>query len=81
MKASIEISMYPFDPDYEESILSFVKDLHAHPELKITTNSMSTQVFGDFDILMDVMKNGIKNAFSSTNTTVMVLKIVNQDLS
>lgn len=81
MKASIEISMYPLEEGYGNHILSFIKTLNSHPELEVRTNSMSTQVFGEYDLLMDIMKNEIKSAFVTTNTTVMVLKIVNQDLS
>ncbi len=80
MKASIEISMYPLDKEYGNHILAFIKELKEHPELEVRTNTMSTQVFGDYDILMDLMKNEIKTAFQTTNTTVMVLKIVNEDL-
>ena len=81
MKASIEISMYPLDQDYGNQILAFIKSLNTHPELEVRTNSMSTQIFGEYDILLDLMKKEIKTIFSTTNTTVMVLKIVNQDLS
>ncbi len=81
MKASIEISMYPLDEDYGNQILGFIKSLNEHPELEVRTNSMSTQIFGEYDILMDLMKNEIKTVFSTTKTTIMVLKIVNLDLS
>jgi len=81
MKASIEISMYPLEKEYGNHILAFIKELNNHPELEVRTNSMSTQIFGEYDILMDLMKNEIKKAFRTTNTTVMVLKIVNEDLS
>jgi len=80
MKASIEISMYPLDKDYGNHILAFINELKQHPELEVRTNTMSTQVFGEYDILMDLMKNEIKTAFTTTNTAIMVLKIVNEDL-
>ena len=81
MKASIEISMYPLDQDYGNQILGFIKELNTHPELTVRTNSMSTQIFGEYDLLMDIMQKEIKTVFSTTDTVVMVLKIVNQDLS
>jgi uncharacterized protein YqgV (UPF0045/DUF77 family) len=80
MKASIEISMYPLDKEYGNHILAFIKGLSEHPQLEVRSNTMSTQIFGDYDILMDLMKNEIKTAFATTKTTVMVLKIVNEDL-
>jgi len=81
MQASIEISMYPLDADYRNQILAFIKALNTHPELEVRTNSMSTQIFGEYDILMDLVKKEMKTVFSTTNTAIMVLKIVNQDLS
>jgi len=80
MKASIEISMYPLDADYIRSISTFIEKLNTHPELEILTNTMSTQIFGEYDLLMDIMKSEIKDVFSTTKAAVMVLKIVNQDL-
>ncbi len=81
MKASIEISMYPLDKQYGNHILAFIKELNQYPEIEVRTNTMSTQIFGEYDTLMDLMKNEIKKAFSATKTTIMVLKIVNEDLS
>jgi len=80
MKASIEISMYPLEKEYGNYILEFIDQLKQYPSLEVRTNSMSTQIFGDYDILMDLMKKEIKMAFLTTNTTIMVLKIVNEDL-
>ena len=76
MKASIEISMYPLDADYGNQILAFIKELNTHPELEVRTNSMSTQIFGEYDILMNLVKKEIKTVFSTTKTAVMKMKVV-----
>lgn len=76
MKTSIEISMYPLTPDYEAPILNFIKRLHTHPNLRIETNSMSTQVFGNYDDIMNAVQQAMKTSLEQGDTTVMVMKVL-----
>ena len=80
MKISIEISMYPLDNNFGEYILSFIKRLNTYPSLSIKTNSMSTQVFGEYEEVMDAMKKEMKPVFAEKYKTVMVMKFINADL-
>ncbi len=80
MKASLEISMYPLNKEYGTPILDFIKRLNEYPDLLIKTNSMSTQVFGDYDKLMSIMTKEMKTTFEQDNTTIMVMKLINADL-
>lgn len=77
MQASVEISMYPLTKDYEAPILDFIKRLNQYPELVVETNRLSTQVFGVYDHLMEVVSKEIKTSFLQDNTVVMVMKILN----
>ena len=81
MKASIEISMYPLDANYGTPILKFIKRLRQHKGLTEKTNNMSTQVFGDYDLVMTVLTQEMKQSFTEEKTVVMVMKVVNMDLS
>ena len=81
MRASAELSMYPLDENYGNTILDFIHRLKAYKELEIKTNSMSTQVFGDYDFLMDTLKKEMKISFENQEAIVMVMKVVNMDLS
>lgn len=81
MKLSIDISMYPLQKEYGPAILDFIARLETHhPTLTIRRNTLSTQVFGDYDALMDIMKKEIKTTFEALDTTVMVMKLVNEEL-
>lgn len=80
MKASLEISMYPLDKDYERPILDFIERLNGHPELSVRTNTMSTQVFGDYDVLMAAVTQEMKRSFEQEPSVVMVMKVINSDL-
>lgn len=80
MRISVEISKYPLDAAYGNAILDFIKRLNSYPELQVNTNSMSTQVFGEYDRVMDALKIEMKASFLKPEAVVMVIKFVNQDL-
>ncbi len=81
MKASVEISMYPLDSEYGTAILKFIKRLREYDELIVQTNSMSTQIFGEYDLLMAALIKEMKQSFAEEKAAVVVVKAVNMDLS
>ena len=40
---------------------------------------MSTQIFGEYDIVMDILKKEINNTFLSEENVVLNIKVVNGD--
>jgi len=80
MKISVEISMYPLDNNFGEYILKFIKQLNTYPSLSIKTNSMSTQIFGEYEVVMDALKKEIQPVFEEKYKTTMVMKLINADL-
>ena len=81
MRASVEMSMYPLDAEYGTTILKFISRLRQHDGLVVRSNSMSTQVFGEYDEMMAILTKEIKRSFEEDKTVVMVMKIVNMDLT
>lgn len=65
MKLSVEISKYPLNQDYIPFIKDFIDRLNAHDGLKVITNTMSTQVFGDYDLVMNVLNQEIKKSYET----------------
>jgi len=80
MKASVEISMYPLDAEYGTPILDFIQRLKQHSSLLVQSNTMSTQVFGEYDELMTILQQEMKTSFEQGEAVVMVMKVVNMDL-
>jgi uncharacterized protein YqgV (UPF0045/DUF77 family) len=76
MQIAIEISMYPFRPDYEQPILNFIGLLKDEDGLRVQVNDMSTQIFGDFDTVMPRLQTAMKQGFTEEHTTVMVMKVL-----
>jgi len=79
MNTSVEISYYPLKEEFIPPILDFVNRLKNHKSLKVQVNGMSTQVFGEYDLIMPIITLEIKKSMKLPYS-VFVLKIVNADL-
>lgn len=78
MKTSIEISFYPLNESYKVPIKKFIASLEESENIKVKSNSISTQVFGEYDDAMAAVTKCIKNAFELPNS-IFVLKVMNMD--
>ena len=51
MDIAVELSLYPLNADYIPPIKDFIDRLNADGRLKVVTNSLSTQVFGPYEVV------------------------------
>jgi len=79
MKISVEMSYYPLNVEYIPPIKDFIRRMNTYKNLKVETNNMSTQIFGDYSEVMDALKNEIHKSFGLPHS-VFVMKIINADL-
>ena len=79
MKASVEISYYPLIPEFVTPILGFIKRLRTYEQIESVTNGMSTQVFGEYQEVMEILTREIGKSFELPHS-VFILKIINADL-
>lgn len=80
MDLSVEISKYPLNENYIPVIQDFIDRLNSHDGLTVITNTMSTQVFGNFDDVMSALSAELKTSFAKEIKQVMVMKFINSDL-
>ncbi len=57
----------------------FINKLQDYENIEVRTNVMSTQLFGELDTLMDILKTEVREVFKSELQSVFSLKIVNGD--
>ena len=76
MRAAIEISMYPLGQDYRPEIQAFIDRLNTHAELKVTTNSLSTQIWGALDRMMAILAEEIARSAAAGPQLVFVMKVL-----
>ncbi len=80
MKISIELTLLPLQNDFEAHIIQFIKRLRKS-EFTVLENPLSTQVYGDYDLLMPFLTSEIKKSFDNQENVVVNLKIVKSDRS
>ena len=76
MQAAVEISLYPLNGDYIDWIKMFIKKLNSHPELKVQTNSMSTQIWGPLDRIMSILAQEMEIAAKESPRLIFVMKVI-----
>ena len=76
MEIGIEMSLYPLDADFIPPIQGFIDRLNARARFKVITNSMSTQVFGEFDDVFRVLVPELKKTFETNDKAVFVMKVL-----
>ena len=80
MQISVEISKYPLADDYIPAIKSFIERLNALDGLTVVTNTMSTQVFGDYDRVMDALKTEMRLSWEQFGKSIFVCKFIGTNL-
>ena len=80
MKISAELTLTALQNNFEEPIIRFIKKLRAS-QFVVLENPLSTQIFGEYDLLMPYLTKEIKASFEDQENVVMNLKIVKSDRS
>jgi uncharacterized protein YqgV (UPF0045/DUF77 family) len=80
VRASIDISLYPLREAYGAPVRAFIDRLEAADDVDVVRGDLSTQVFGDFDRLMELLRAEIPASWEAFGKGVFVLKILRDDL-
>jgi hypothetical protein len=77
MEIGVDISLYPLDAQYIPPIKDFIDRLGAGGSgFKVVTNSLSTQVFGQYDEVFSALVRELRTTFENNEKAVFVMKIV-----
>ncbi|UCD61262.1 MAG: hypothetical protein JSV59_01415 [Flavobacteriaceae bacterium] len=80
MDISVEMTLTPLQDNYEELIINFIKRLR-DSGFAIRENPLSTQIYGDYDGIMNLLNKEIKLALELMENGLMYIKIVKSDRS
>lgn len=80
MKISVELTLTPLQDNYEPAIIDFIKKLRASG-LTVLENPLSTQVYGEYDSVMEVLNREMKIALEAVERGLLYIKIVKSDRS
>ena len=65
MEIGVEISLYPLAEHFAPEIHDFIARLTAAGELKVVSGSLSTQVFGEYERVFEVLHRELRATFES----------------
>lgn len=76
MHVAVEMSLYPLTGEFIPPIFDFIERLRKHPGLDVVTNSMSTQVSGDYERVFDALRAEVRASLSEPHRAVFVMKVL-----
>lgn len=76
MRAAIEISLYPLSDPYRPAIRAFIDRLNTYTELRVRTNALSTQIWGELDRMMTVLTEEMTRSAGAGPQLVFVMKVL-----
>ena len=80
MKISVELTLLPLNDNYKIGIKNFIIKLRSLG-FKVMENPMSTQVYGEYDVLMSALQKAVKESFENELSVVVNMKIIKGDRS
>ncbi len=81
MQIAIDISLYPLDENFIPPIKDIIARLKNHAELDVEENRMSTQIRGEFDVVMPILHEEIRTTFEAVPKCVFAIKILNNPIN
>ena len=81
MKVAVDISLYPLDADYLPPIKNVIERFNKHDGIEVWTNAMSTQLLGDYDVVMQVLQQEIGTTFEELPKAVFTIRILNNPMT
>jgi uncharacterized protein YqgV (UPF0045/DUF77 family) len=81
MQVAIDISLYPLDENFIPPIKDVIDRLQQHTGVDVERNRMSTQLRGDFDVIMPILTDEIRTTFDNVLKAVFTIKILNNPVN
>jgi len=80
MKASVDISLYPLADEYIPAIKEFIERVQQYPEIVVVRNDLSTQLYGNYEQIMDLLKIEVRLSWEKYGKCIFVIKFLRDDL-
>jgi uncharacterized protein YqgV (UPF0045/DUF77 family) len=74
MQLSVELTLTPLKDDFETPIKDFIRQLRA-TGFKVIETPLSTQIYGEYDLLMQCLTEEIKTIFKDEQAVVLHIKM------
>ncbi len=81
MQVAVDISLYPLDADFIPPIKNVIDRLSLHAGVEVERNRMSTQLRGEFDVVVPALTAEIRTTFEDIPKAVFTIKILNNPVN
>lgn len=81
MQVAVDISLYPLDENFIPAIKNVIERLAKHGGVEVEYNRMSTQLRGEFDVVMAALTKEIRTTFEDLPKAVFAIKILNNPVN
>jgi len=81
MQVAVDISLYPLDADFIPPIKDVIDRLERHTGVEVERNRMSTQLRGEYDVVVPVLMDEIRTTFETVPKAVFAIKILNNPVN
>ncbi len=81
MQVAVDISLYPLDEDFIPPIKDVIDRLSQHEGVEIEYNRMSTQLRGEFDVVMPALTKEIRTTFEDIPKAVFAIRVLNNPVN
>lgn len=75
MQISAELALTPLQDDFEAPVKAFIKKIR-NSGLVVIENPLSTQIYGDYDKIMEFLTEEVRQAFQDTDHVILTIKLV-----
>ncbi len=81
MQVAVDISLYPLDENFIPPIKGIIGRLGKYDGVEVERNRMSTQLRGEFDVVMSALTKEIGTTFDQVPKAVFAIKILNNPVN
>lgn len=75
MQISAELALTPLQDDFDAPVKAFIRKLRSSG-LTVMENPLSTQIYGDYDEIMEFLTEEVREAFQATDHVILTIKLV-----
>lgn len=76
MEVTVEISKYPLKDEYVKPIKNFIDRINTVDGITVKTNATSTQIAGEYDLVMNLLTQEIKSSYEQFGKSIFVMKVL-----
>jgi uncharacterized protein YqgV (UPF0045/DUF77 family) len=72
MQVTVEVSLYPLTENFEAVVIEYIEEIKKTSSLQIFVNGLSTQIIGEYDLVMSTLNKINKETFEKYKCVILM---------